>query len=108
MENPYGQKIPVIVDNEHKQGIDHLAETNITLSKSDWDSFETSWNFTTHPLVCLCHGVENNDGQERAYLEDAYNEWKFDREQHVTQLKSNEDCRPHLRYQRRNTRKHEG
>ena len=28
-----------------------LAKENITFSKSDWDSFETSWDFKEHPLV---------------------------------------------------------
>ncbi len=28
-----------------------LAKENINFSKSDWDSFETSWDFKEHPLV---------------------------------------------------------
>ena len=28
-----------------------LAKHNIDISKSDWDSFETSWDFKRHPLV---------------------------------------------------------
>ena len=28
-----------------------LAKHNIDISKSDWDSFETSWDFAEHPLV---------------------------------------------------------
>lgn len=43
-------KIPVIgrVDNEVIAGI---TEYNISLSKQDWDSFETSWDFKKHPLI---------------------------------------------------------
>ena len=41
--------IPVIgVSNKV---IGETVEKNITVSKSDWDSFETSWNFKRHPLV---------------------------------------------------------
>ena len=28
-----------------------IVRVNINLSKSDWDSFETSWDFRKHPLV---------------------------------------------------------
>lgn len=31
--------------------IDDIVKQNIALSKSDWDSFETSWDFAEHPLV---------------------------------------------------------
>lgn len=40
--------IPEIIETRH---IRELAEANILLSKSDWDSFETSWDFKRHPLV---------------------------------------------------------
>ncbi len=30
---------------------------NIRLSKEDWDSFETSWNFIIHPLVSMSKGL---------------------------------------------------
>ena len=33
------------------EGIRSFVEKNIELSKSDWDSFETSWDFKRHPLV---------------------------------------------------------
>ena len=45
-------KIPVIMPNEEtKATINTLVEENIQLSKADWDSFETSWDFERHPLV---------------------------------------------------------
>ena len=31
--------------------VENIVKANIRLSKSDWDSFETSWDFTKHPLV---------------------------------------------------------
>ena len=31
--------------------IDQLAKENINFSKSEWDSFETSWDFKKHPLI---------------------------------------------------------
>lgn len=37
--------------NFHISTINSLVEQNISLSKSDWDSFETSWDFKKHPLI---------------------------------------------------------
>lgn len=36
---------------EKKERVDKLVAENIELSKVDWDSFETSWDFGRHPLV---------------------------------------------------------
>jgi type II restriction/modification system DNA methylase subunit YeeA len=41
--------IPVIVNNE--KFVSHLAERCIGLSKFDWDSFESSWNFYSIPWI---------------------------------------------------------
>lgn len=38
-------------------GIDDIVSENVFLSKDDWNSFETSWDFTTHPLVYLSKGL---------------------------------------------------
>ena len=42
---------PLIISDDKKTNIVTLASENICLSKSDWDSFETSWDFERHPLV---------------------------------------------------------
>ena len=47
--------IPVPVTNE--LNIEETVNENLQLSKNDWDSFETSWDFTTHPLVYLSKGL---------------------------------------------------
>lgn len=46
-------RIPFIItsDNSQLSTINSLVEQNISLSKSDWDSFETSWDFAKHPLI---------------------------------------------------------
>ena len=36
---------------------DCIGQECIDLSHEDWDSFETSWDFTTHPLVYLSKGL---------------------------------------------------
>lgn len=43
--------LPVVIDKAQKPVIEKIVEENITLSKTDWDSFETSWDFKRHPLI---------------------------------------------------------
>ena len=38
-------------EDERKFMITELAEGSIDLSREDWDSFETSWDFKRHPLI---------------------------------------------------------
>ena len=42
-------KFPVILRENSR--IDELAEECVSISKEDYDSFETSWDFRRHPLV---------------------------------------------------------
>ncbi|WP_292018858.1 BREX-1 system adenine-specific DNA-methyltransferase PglX [Megasphaera sp. UBA4382] len=44
-------KIPIIYKKQNLDVIIKLVQANIDISKSDWDSFETSWDFQTHPLL---------------------------------------------------------
>ena len=44
-------RIPVVISESKKNTIEFFSKQNIALSKSDWDSFETSWDFVRHPLV---------------------------------------------------------
>ena len=44
--------LPVISPyEEKKKTTESYVKENIALSKADWDSFETSWDFEGHPLV---------------------------------------------------------
>lgn len=43
--------IPVKVEDFYKSQVENKVKDNIRLSKSDWDSFETSWDFKKHPLI---------------------------------------------------------
>ncbi len=42
---------PIIIDEERHEGIEDLTKECVTLSRTDWDAFETSWDFKKHPLV---------------------------------------------------------
>lgn len=43
--------IPVVIDKKNHAKVDELVLDNIRISKQDWDSFETSWDFKQSPLV---------------------------------------------------------
>ena len=45
------KSVPVIYEQSKKDIIEKIVKENIKLSKEDWDSFETSWDFTKHPLL---------------------------------------------------------
>ena len=46
------ERIPVIEPDESTLPmVSNLATLNIAISKLDWDSFETSWDFKRHPLL---------------------------------------------------------
>ena len=67
--------------------IDMLVNENITLSKADWDSFETSWDFMIHPMLPVYA-----DDPDYAYrVEDFYHLWERRCEERFKQLKANEE-----------------
>ena len=77
-------KLPIILANaDNKVLIDELVEQNINISKKDWDSFETSWDFKKHPL--LTHK------QDADTIEEAFNNWSNFAENQFNQLKANEE-----------------
>lgn len=42
-------QIPLVLID--KEDVVSKVQENISISKADWDSFETSWDFQTHPLL---------------------------------------------------------
>lgn len=60
--------------------IEYIVDANISVSKTDWDSFETSWDFSRHPLVrCV------------ATVKEAYSAWERECEERFNTLKANEE-----------------
>ena len=45
------KKLPVIFDESKREKLDSIVNENISISKEEWDSFETSWDFEQHPLI---------------------------------------------------------
>lgn len=44
-------RMPVKVLKNKRESVEQIADENVSISKKDWDSFETSWDFKRHPLV---------------------------------------------------------
>lgn len=88
--------IPVLLDEEQKPFIDSTVQENITLSKTDWDSFETSWDFAKHPFIRLKNSIKftatDEDSKTVSYfLQGAYRAWENECEDRFAQLKANEE-----------------
>lgn len=72
-------RIPIIQDLEKKNRVNKLVENNINASKTDWDSFETSWDFEKHPLVdANLPMVNNHDYGEKHPLSNVVKHPKYD------------------------------
>ena len=57
-----------------------LVKNNIFMSKNDWDSFETSWDFQHHPLL-----------RKVPTIAEAFDQWLIECDDRFNQLKANEE-----------------
>ena len=89
-EGPLG-RTPIILNDD--KIVRELAKKCVEYSMSDWDSFETSWDFKQHPLVKLrlAGAYAWGDGQLAARLASAYHAWKLECEGRFQKLKANEE-----------------
>jgi type II restriction/modification system DNA methylase subunit YeeA len=76
-------KVPFIRGTEQLDVVNRLVNNCISISKTDWDSFETSWDFKKHPL--LAHKKEVDT------IEKAFTNWSNFAENQFIQLKANEE-----------------
>lgn len=82
--------IPVLFCRDKYSDIKIKVDENIAISKEDWDSSETSWDFLAHPLV-LAAEVPDLKGGHKASLADSYAKWEALCEKSFNQLKANEE-----------------
>lgn len=89
----YIRLVPFINCEYEKSNIEKLVNKNICLSKTDWDSFETSWDFKEHPLVelRLAGASAWGDNAPSAKISSAYKTWSIACEERFNQLKANEE-----------------
>ena len=98
-ENHIGS-IPVIEsENEHEKArIKELVSDAVRLAQQDWDSFETSWDFMTHPLVrCKSFSPEEvaKDAmfhiKDMNFISEAFTNWSNECYLRFSKLKANEE-----------------
>ena len=94
------KSLPILFKDSKESEIEKLVEFNMELTAKDWDSFETSWVFNTHPLVPIAlakneHPVvvlrDNNQSKFSSLLSKYFARWEQDSEQRFKQLKENEE-----------------
>lgn len=73
--------MPFIKDMNFYSQVKSLVQYNIRISKQDWDSFETSWDFKVHPLV----------KNHLSTISEAFSLWNSECESRFNTLKSNEE-----------------
>lgn len=85
--------LPVIVNEADKPDVDKTVINNISLSRTDWDAFETSWDFKVHPLIELKEGAGyGTDMSKWNYtIKSAFENWEASCNERFTQLKTNEE-----------------
>ena len=78
--NPGPVSRGAIIFEEGHDDIYKDVDENITISKSDWDSFETSWDFQHHPLL-----------RKVPTIAEAFEQWQAECDDRFNQLKANEE-----------------
>ena len=73
-------KIPVVIVQDNLKKINSFVIELINLSKSDWDLFETSWDFQHHPLL-----------RKVSTIAEAFDQWQTECDDRFNQLKANEE-----------------
>ena len=76
---------------EQEDMVINLVSQNIALSKADWDSFETSWDFTRHPFIKAITKYPNMMDVGNIYLAECYDIWAGECEERFEKLKANEE-----------------
>lgn len=92
-------RIPVVEAMNDNQRISELVEDNVSISKTDWDAFETSWDFKSHPLVPMAYETQENlsagvseEGKKAVtLLSECYRRWEQECEYRFSGLKKNEE-----------------
>ncbi|MBE8950074.1 MAG: BREX-1 system adenine-specific DNA-methyltransferase PglX [Quinella sp. 3Q1] len=78
--------IPVLIDETVKRRVEELAAENISLSRADWDAFETSWDFQEHPFMKYARAAGGT-----VTIEKVFESWQAEAEERFQKLKANEE-----------------
>ena len=97
-------KLPLCIKDGEIEKVNLIVEECIENSRSDWDSFETSWDFKAHPLVEMSEGLWDATAtaadmdyyygslpEVSCPLEVCYLLWQGQCKERFNQLKANEE-----------------
>lgn len=96
-------KLPLLIANLSE--VVQLTNKCIDISRKDWDSFETSWDFSSHPLILAEQQMKDNPSsalvdillsgkhpvKSHGSLDTCYKIWEGQCQQRFDKLKSNEE-----------------
>ncbi len=76
-----------------KEKVEYLVKQNCIISKIDWDSFETSWDFKKHPLISyrMAGAYAWGDNLPSCRISSAFKAWELFTDGQFDQLKANEE-----------------
>ena len=93
-------KVPYKIDESKNQSITAMAESNIDIASTDWNSFEMSFGFKCHPLAPSAHEhteqlscAMNSDAHATSVslISECFRRWSADCDERFNQLKANEE-----------------
>lgn len=80
LNTPVGVVLDLPINFQKEELVRDIVKQNLKLSQSDWDAFETSWDFTKHPLL-----------RNKSTISEAYAEWEEECNARFSTLKANEE-----------------
>ena len=88
-ESGYLRKLPIIISK--KEEVVKCVSKNIIISRDEWDSFETSWDFKCHPLLTVIAKNRLLFERGRILLSECFDCWEAECSERFNQLKANEE-----------------
>lgn len=79
--------LPIIFDMDKKEMIEQLVRRNVELSKKDWDSYETSWDYMCDPLI----EIRRKNPLADMKIEECYKELEKRNQDAIKEMKENEE-----------------
>lgn len=86
----YIRKLPFRLEENEIGAITSKVKENIVYAQQDWDSFETSWDFSTHPFLQMNQKSIEMDNIAITKISDSYGLWKAYTDIAFEKLKHNE------------------
>lgn len=71
--------------------VENVVRQNIDISRYDWNSFETSWDFKKHPLLCYAPHNSMPEVPMNYTVASAFEAWSKACDNRFNQLKANEE-----------------